>query len=270
MEPGGAYGPTGPCRVRAKACTRMSWTIVASAKFYRRVSVPLTILGVTIHTLGDPPSARVSVTVPAASDSDARKAATELFEEVSGVTRLVLRTPLEPSDTLRATQDPNGLPGAMVQYLGASAVAIGSDVDSAAAAVATSAESAYAALSSDLRWQARFALRWYDRALAERDPADRFVAAWIALETAGYGARAKVQNILDVLEPIYATAASRSRLEAVLRLIYISRNELFHQAKLDVPTLATDAQRTLWFVEDILEARLGRPPLHRAVREHLV
>lgn len=248
----------------------MSYIVVASAKFYRRLSSPLTLLGLMIDTVDTPPAARITVTVEASSDATAGTAAKALCEQVSGMTRLALGTPLEVSGILSATLVANGIPGASTQYLSAGGVIVGSDVDATAIATATAAESAYAALSTSIEWQVRFALRWYDRALAEPDAADRFAAAWIALETAGYGKGTKVNNILDVLAPIYGSAASRADLKAVLGPIYKSRNALFHQANLDVPTLLSDAQRTLWFTEDILESRLGLTAQHRAIRKGLI
>jgi hypothetical protein len=75
----------------------LKWTIVATAKFYRRLPSPISVLGVIIESSGDPPDSRVNLTVDATtSEQEASANAKALCEKVSGITRLALSSQLSP------------------------------------------------------------------------------------------------------------------------------------------------------------------------------
>jgi hypothetical protein len=250
----------------------MNWILSTSAKFYRPLPIPLSILGVTIKDQGTPPDSSVTLAVNATTINEATARAKALCETVSGITRLALGSPLETTGPISGAQSAPTLSGTRSGFMQllANVAITAAPVDAAARATLASAEHAYQALAADVARQVQFVLRWYDRAQGESEGFDKLVAAWIALETAGYGTGKKVDNILDALVPIYGGSASRVQLAGVVRPIYRSRNHIFHQANLNVASVHADAYRTLLMVEDILDEKLNLLSQKRLVRDKII
>ena len=122
--------------------------------------------------------------------------------------------------------------------------------------VATAFEHYKSLESSGLQRDVSFALRWLDRALRERDPYDRFASAWIGLETATYGTGYKLDNAVAALTPVYADR-SETQIRELLKPLYASRNNIFHQASLDEDDMSEKVSKTISILIDNFKVSFG-------------
>lgn len=244
-----------------------NWVATANANFFRDnpENHTLSVMGVEIKPTEAEHVVLLKVNVDAEAIDKATQAAFEAFEFASGASRLILNTPIDfdrASISLQtAKPDSNGSFTSTI-LIGASLTIAQRDIELSDSATATAASGKYDSLAESKK-EVRFALRWLDRALRERDPYDRFASAWIALETATYGKGPKLDNAVAALKPVYPSRTPDAIL-AILKPIYDTRNNIFHQASLDETDIHAKVLKTIDILFDILNYSLGISTTPRA------
>jgi len=243
-----------------------NWTASARARFYRSIptAAPVALLDVTIEPTSEDWVVMLKTQVQAPTPQSAAQSAQDNFERAAGAARLVLNSSIDllENPSVASGPDANGMYSATIS-VGASATIAQKPIDAADVAAATAVNAAYGILGVHDEQEVRFALRWLDRALRAQDVYDRFVSAWIGFETATWGRGSKVTNAVAALVPTYP-GRTDAQIRPVVKRIYDSRNNVFHEAALNETDIAMKTQWTIWMLSDVLEHRLGMTPRRRA------
>lgn len=242
------------------------WEVTTTGQFFRGFSsaTPLQILDVIVAPATVPMSAvadvKLEVKVEATGDVEARDMALHSFERAAGIARLApWATQLPFSRIFELTEIVSSGSRNVHKSFPATMSIAGSTLGPAEIAAATTAATTWAALAPHVQRRTGLALRWLDRALNEINPTERLASLWIAFETLTDRKKGTaVSNGVTALQSIYPKESSR-KIEDAVRKVYKARNDIFHQAKLDVPKVGVRASELCDMLSDLLDDKMGFP-----------